>query len=71
MGVVETIVEGPLPPSMYGGTVGILGAAIGPPPMGGVLIAACAVVLGVLAGMFVMMRGSDMGPLPTIPSKKG
>ena len=52
---MKTIVKGPFPPCMYGGTVGILGATIGPPPMGGVLIAACAVVLGVLAGMFVMM----------------
>ena len=40
MGIVKKMVEGPLPPGMYGGTIGIVGAIVGSPLMGGVPAAA-------------------------------
>ena len=48
-------VEGPLPPGMNGGTVGIVGVGVGLPLMGSIFTMVCAMVLGPLARMLVMM----------------
>ena len=47
--------ERPLPSGMYGGTLEIVGAILGPPLMGGVPTVACVVVLEPLERMLVMM----------------
>ena len=47
----------------------VVGAGL--PLMGSIPISACAVAMGALARIPVMMGGKDVGPTPTIPPWKG
>ena len=63
--------EGPLPPGIKGCMVGTTVAGVGLPLVGSIPAAVCAVVMGPLEGIPVMISGKDIGPLPTIPLWKG
>ena len=53
MGIVETVMEGPLPPGMNGGIVVMTGVGVGPLLMGCGLTMVFVVVLGLLAAIVV------------------
>ena len=65
------VVEGPLPPGMEGGMVGLVAAGAGPLLVGSVPTTSCVAVVILLAGIPVLMGGRNMGPPPTIPPEKG
>ena len=64
-------VEGPLPLGIKGGMVGTMVDGVGSPLMGSFQTTTCAVVMGPLEGITMMMGGKDVGPPPTIPLWKG
>ena len=49
------VTEEPMPPSMKGGTVGIVGVGVGTPIMGSKFTMVCPTILGPLVGMLVAM----------------
>ena len=75
VGIVETDVEGTLPPSVKGGMVMTTVDGMGPPLVGSEPIAVCAVTtgplgrgpIGLVEGILVRIGGMDMSPLLTIP----